>query len=277
MVARPEELAAGEALSRLLREAGKAVSWAPVPKDPPDLLFHVDGEEWAVEVTGLYRFIWMRGQSQSERAMAKPLQDLCERIKADAEGSGAGLAMGYWISIQGPVRSPSLREVERRALAYIRSGETARRALDDEGRVHIRATRPGFPVVFSIGVHAATPGPEPGTHGGDVDAELRFAVEHALTAKLARFRRLALNPDTSYDRMVLLLTKNYIHAEPDDLRRILAQRAISASELDAVALVYLEPDIYVGDRGDVVNRAGDIHVLATPGRWDLPLQSTLRE
>ncbi len=266
---RPSERRAALALERLLLEAHCTVAWEKGPGQHlvPDLIFTVDGERWAVEETQLDQYIGDRGTPRSARALLADLEKLCQGIAKEAE---AYPRAGYWMSAFAPVRPP-LSEIRQRALAYIRSGETGKRVLDKEGSVTIRArpTHQDRPLAYSVQLHACVPAADRCSFHGDVALNVERAIDRVLGEKRPRLR-----PLKGFARKVLVISKAYLHAELREVARAIAAKGLTADDLDAVLFLFLEDDVYVSDAGDVVNTAGDIHVVASPGRWGLPMAST---
>jgi hypothetical protein len=267
----PSESLAAEALTRLLTEAGCVVRRVPIsdPKTFPDLRLTVDDRLWAVEETQLRQYVELGKKPRPESAQTyrAAWEQMCGRIQRQVQALPRN---GYWISIFVPVRSPSPGVIERRALAYIRSGATGRAVLDDDGLVTIRArpTHAESSVTYAVELAASVRAADGRSFDGLVTANVEYAIKRALEDKLLRFRH-----QSGYGRRVLVLSKAYIHVDTDEVKHVLARQRLTANDLDAVLLLYREDDIFVSDAGMVFNHAGDLHVVATPGEWNLPLQS----
>src|ERR1700730_8758142 len=80
------------------------VSWKP-GENPPDFIFTVNSEQWAVEETQLHQYIQLRNQPESRQAIEEPLARMCERIKTAAKPEAN---RDYIIAVFGPVEDKKL-------------------------------------------------------------------------------------------------------------------------------------------------------------------------
>lgn len=244
MAIRPDEHAAALMLKGMLDKLGVHSEWKP-GDDPPDLVFEVENLGcWAVEVTGLHQYFAKAAGSESRRAVTEPLIKTCERIQAQVSSQ---VNSDYLIEGFGPVERPSLREIEKRAVAYILGRKSDEQKLDDDGRVRIRRVTSPVRVGWMVGLHHSTLGPR-GTLAADIRANITFALERILEAKLPRLASLK-----TCDRRLLLITKNYLFAEPEMIREILGTHGLSREQLDTVLLATETGVHWVCDPGRLFN------------------------
>lgn len=233
---------AAKALERQLKILDLDVSWEPVTPDPPDFLFKVGSERWAVEATELHQYIDNNGEETSRLGVEKSLERMCEQIQAQAHPR---VNKKYLIFASGPVNT-SLVEIQNRALAYIKSGKTEREALDAEAidepnpeiaaikrrgaehqaHVFIEAQTTPVPIVYGIGLGGATLGADQENLAADLEATLRYAVDRMLQHKLPKLATLG-----GYDRRILLVWRGYLFAEPRNMKTLLAEKNLSKADL----------------------------------------------
>ena len=241
MTLKGNEEAAGSILKRTLDELGIHAEWRP-GDDPPDLVFEVENRgHWAVEVTELHQYLQMGDKTESRATVTEPLLKMCERVQAMVFGD---LNKQYLIDGLGPVTKPPLRDIEKRAAAYIRSGRTDEQTLDDHGNIRIRTITSPVRVGWMIGLDATAPGPT-GSLSADVRSNLEFALDRVLSAKLPVLATL-----TGYSRRILLIWRDYLFAEPEMLKDILATHSLTADKVDTI--------LFATESG--------IHWVADPGR-----------
>ncbi len=245
---RPEEERAAKKLQETLAYLGFKSTWEP-GDDPPDIVFEVEGcGRWAVEVTGLHQYITKDkkdkkdGKEESRLAVTEPLIKMCDRVQAQvADLSNSGyLIMGF-----GPIRSPSLKEIEKRAVAYIREGKSDEEPLDDDNRIRISRHKRPVQVEWAIGLDGRTMGA-----GGAISADLKATVTYALD-RILKEKLPSLATFTGYDRKMLLIDKNYFFADPEIVREILSERSLTRGQVDTVMLVTESKVHWVADPGEV--------------------------
>ena len=243
MALRPEEKEAARLFKATLSKLGIESEWKP-GGDPPDLVFDVGGaERWAVEVTRLYQY-FNRGKGVESRAAAtEPLIKMAERVQAmvmDQTNSD------YRIIGSGPIERPSIGEVIKRALAYIRSGRSDEENLDDHGRVRIRRTTSPVRVGWMVDLHHSVRGADGSSVSSDIEANIRFAIDRVLKEKLPRLESLK-----GYDCKMLLITRRYFFADPQMVSKILSTRDLSAAQVDTILFATESEVHWVADPGGV--------------------------
>jgi hypothetical protein len=215
------------------------VSWKP-GEDPPDFVFTVNSEQWAVEETQLHQYIQLRNKPESRQAIEEPLARMCERIRAAAKPAAN---RDYIIAVFGPVEDRKLGDIEQAVMEHIRSGQLASKQVADSVKVEVmpREARIEYMIGLNTGVMAA---------GGqaisaDVHANLEFALNRILDQKLPRLERLE-----GFKRRILLITSAYLFAEAGNVSDILHSRQITEKQCDTVLLI---------------DESGSIHWVADPG------------
>lgn len=240
---RREEQFAAERLQQALIHLGVKSTFEPVDKDPPDVVFEVEGlGRWGVEVTALYQYIGKDGEPESRAAVTEPLIAMSERAQAQV----ADLTNSdYLITGMGPLRSPGLREVEKRAVAYIRSKRSDEEALDDDKRIRIRRQTSPVRVRWAIGLDGRTMGPT-GKMAANIEENVKVAIDRILKEKLPILATL-----TGYDRKMLLILKQYHFTEPEMVSEILSARSLTREQVDTIFLVTESEVHWVADPGEV--------------------------
>ena len=82
----------------------------------------------------------------------------------------------------------------------------------------------------------------------DVRANVEFAIDRILAAKLPRLASL-----TGFDRRVLLVSRNYLFAEPQMLKEILETRNVTREQVDTVLFATEDKVHWVADPGRLFN------------------------
>lgn len=226
LIVKPSEEFAAKALSSFLKEIGLEVKWEE-GEDPPDCVFLVGKERWAVEETQLHQYIQLRGDAVSRLAVDRPLEAMCERIA----GTKPRANTDYVVSVFGPVNE-CLVDIEKAAVEYIRSGETEPRDLDDNGRARIIGlTRPAK-VTWMVGIDASVRAGDGKSLGADIRANVQFAVDRIMEAKLPRLRALG-----GYDKKILIISNGYLFADAECVAVALRNHNLSDGRIDSVLLI----------------------------------------
>lgn len=193
-----EEQACAERLASKLRTEGRLVSFTK-GSDPPDLEFMVDGEPWAVEVTGLVPLRQIDGKSLPQDALDARAHGLSKKIEQAAANCGNGR---YLLDVDSAQLDK--REVARiveEATRFILSKKSGTQMLQSHGAGYITRTSVEGPL--EVGVNW-TGGSE------DILADQRSSMRDQLDDKLPKLGKLR----SSYKRTVLCLwSRNMWHQE----------------------------------------------------------------
>ena len=263
MPLRPEEKYAAEALEKWLQGFGLSVNWQAVEPDPPDLCFVVEGdgfakEQWAVEVTGLFQYVDWNGEEKNIRNVQAPLHRLSQALnKALPEQ----VIVGYLMFGSGPFDA-DLKDIEKRAVEYIKSGKTEREHLDLEqaiareraslvadptdtriaaivrsvaeskARFTIQALTKPVKISWGAGLDGTARTPDGEGMIADIMATLRNSLQRILDAKLPRIKSVP-----GYQRKMLLIWSEYFYAEPERLREILQEKRLTTHDVDTILLI----------------------------------------
>ena len=219
------------------------VSWKP-GENPPDFVFTVDSEQWAVEETQLHQYIQLRNKPESRQAIEEPLASMCERIKAAAKPAAN---RDYIIAVFGPVEDKKLGDIEQAIVEHICSGQLASKQVADSVKVEVVLSEAR--IEYMIGLHTGVKAAGGRAIAADIHANLEFALNRILDQKLPRLEKLE-----GFKRKILLITSAYLFAEPDHIRDILHSRQITAKQCDTVLLVDESASVHwVADPGGVFN------------------------
>lgn len=208
--------------------------------DPPDFVFTVNSERWAVEETQLHQYIQLRDKPESRQAIEEPLAAMCERIRASAKPAPN---RDYLIAVFGPIQDRKLGDIEQAITEHIRSGQLESKQVADSVRIEVVPSEAR--IEYMIGLHSGVMAAGGNAISADVGANLEFALNRILDEKLPILERLG-----GYKRRILLITSAYLFAEPGNVRDILHAREINARQCDTVLLI---------DGG------GNVHWVADPG------------
>jgi hypothetical protein len=227
MTIRGEESQAAERLVDFLRTTGRQqVSWIP-GSDPPDLVFTVDCQRWAVEVTRTNQQVRTRTRnfSMSRHGLDETLTKLGCTIKNDVANHCRHY---YTLHLSAPA-SEDLESYRRRVrgavVKHIKAGSTATLRLDPGELAAHAGTAPGIGVI--VGSHKAhTPS---GGQLTDVAANLREMLEEAWERKRPKFESLQ-----GYDKRAMILFNQYLFADPHDVAALLPHVIGEAQQIELV-------------------------------------------
>jgi hypothetical protein len=241
MAIRERERQVARALRRFLMQREHRCHWRP-GADPPDFVFYVDGERWAVEETRLEQYIESdKGAMESrtiEASLARTLNELGRGIESDL---GPKLTTGYLINVWAPtnaLKGARLRPVRAKAVAYVESGKSEWETLDSDGRVRIRRVGGPRRISRSFGLHASVRGAD----GSSLSADIAASVRHALTRILAE-KTPSVSALSGYQRKLLVISKGYLFADPPEVRSVIGSMAQAAAAFDAVAYFTKDRDL----------------------------------
>lgn len=213
------EVASATALKEFLKNRGVDSNYER-GDNPPDWVFFVGNERWAVEVTELHPYVV--GPDGEPIGLSSVLRPIEENLSAVA-----------------PVDSESLQEFDMPIFA----GPTPRpRWKREKERL---AAHAGGPALIGI---------RPGTRGGDrvsdhtsLTKQVEYSVSRSLVKKMPRLRQLQL-----YSRKVLLLKSEFITlAYPNHIPNFLATLKLDKGAIDGVFLVIDSTASLVADPGEV--------------------------
>ena len=233
---RNDEKDAATAFSQFLAQRGIEHEWKQ-GDNPPDAVFIVGQERWAVEETGLHRYFSLEGQAQSDKAIDNPTHALTrvlnERCKINANTI-------YVLSLNGvyPFWKDS-KELIAKIQEYIDSGNYEETSLDPPlelnpfpyweppSAVSIRAfdSKDDIPRIVVLSTKGATAvTPDGRAYVSSVFASVGYAITDILKKKGKVFARL-----NNYTRRILLLTRVYEFAETRIVRDVLAAHPLVQS------------------------------------------------
>jgi hypothetical protein len=244
MSLRKDEKSAAEALGQLLSKLAIPHTWKP-GDDPPDLEFQVKGEQrWAVEETGFHQYFKWHRDVESRAAIVNPLWRMCENI---SERVSNILNKKYTIVAMGPSQSPSLAEIENRAVQHIQNGRTDKEVLDDHGRVFISCKTSPVQVGWRVGLSSSVQSANGKSIASDIRASLEYGLARILQAKLPRLAQCQ-----DYTHRILIITKKYFFAEPFELKEILEGCSLSSKQVDSILLLDAGELYFVADPGHLL-------------------------
>ena len=241
---RNDEIIAVKSFTEFLKNCGIPSSWEE-GSNPPDAVFKVSSERWAVEVTGLHRYVKWRGSIASETTIYAGLGPIIKELNDKISFPPNKL---YLLTIMGtfPFR-PLKRQIISRIKSYINSGQTDSEPLEQSESILIRAVelegQSGIELeIVGLGVNAMN---ADGKQASQVYPVVNFSIDQILGEKLPRLKTLL-----DYDRRILLIVREYFGAEAFIVKEILAQKELSQDSVDSVFLVSSENEIEcVADSG----------------------------
>jgi hypothetical protein len=208
--------------------------------NPPDFVFTVNSEEWAVEETQLHQYIQHRNKPESRQAIEESLASMCERVKAATKPAAN---RDYVIAVFGPVEDKRLGDIEQAIVEHIRSGKLEGKQVAVWVKVEVVPSEAR--VEYMVGLHTGVMGAGGQAIAADVHANIEFALNRILEQKLPRLEKLE-----GFKRRLLLITSAYLFAEPSHVADILHSRQITARQCDTVLLI---------------DESADVHWVADPG------------
>jgi hypothetical protein len=259
---RDRERSVARALRRFLIERGLSCIWR-TGNDPPDFVFFVGRERWAVEETSLEQYVQGLEGTVEETTITAPIHSALVRLAQEVvEHFGGQPPAGYWIHCWAPTRAlvgKGRDRVKAAAIAYIQDGRTEREQLDPSGAVRIKHIGPVHRFPVSVGLSASVLNADASNLHADIGATVRSALERIIDAKTSRVADLV-----GYDRKVLVISKRYLFADPQEVTSQLRALPLSRTAFDAV--LYYTTDLDLGDMHLVKGKPqGEITVLEASG------------
>ena len=203
--------------------------------DPPDIVCHVEGLSWAVEVTQVHQRFIESGQAVPHVARTDRLRRFGRKLEAELK---AELRMRYTLYMEGPLLAADWTEWQRTITnavrSYVHSGETDRRKLSgalvwaSPGQGHLSLMR-GIPF------DAKTPN---GAINQDIAANMSAMYRHALNDKARKLEHVA-----GFDALTLVLVNAYPLADDiADVRSCLAPVMASDPRFSVFDWIYFISD-----------------------------------
>lgn len=214
---RPEEERAAERLKAFLEEHGHIASYEP-GADPPDMVFHVDGDVWLVEHTQLHEY----GVNAEGQVLSRPNAEAAqERFVQELRKRTHGKVKGCWrfcisVSLDKETTERLLSSAEKAILG------------DNPGTFHFPSTTAW--VIRHDGSQDV--GLYPGFSGGEIQARVDYAVRKALLNKAKMCAKLP--PD---NRLVLLLESCYFLASIGNVSEAIRHYPAQESRFDHIFLI----------------------------------------
>ena len=233
MELRPEEAFAQQAFTSFLGQVTSAPG-----QDPPDLMFTVGGNRWAVEVTTFHMYVERNGGEASQAAFHAQVGLMRERLSQLVPADkGYILCVGVWLS------NANLRKLEEWARQYIEASGTSELNFNGMDEIWIQADvpadddKPTGKVGTVAGILGLSTVPdEKQSLTADIQAVVDYGAKRIIEDKGPKLAKL-----TGYDKAVLLIVNDrgdgYPFLEPTNLSTALAKAGIPALLKNGVYLV----------------------------------------
>lgn len=267
---RPQEKQAADRLLAYLKKVGHSASYMP-GEDPPDALFTVDDESWALEITELHLYAagGPHGEVTDSNINAWHF-GIRESLNSLTEGRRK---CGWLLDLAGPLAPAQLAAIKQDAVRAICADDERTFAWPGDMATLIRL-RDSQEVDVMSGLSVSATVPASGQPAFDVGAVVDYAVRARLEAKAARLTSVA-----NGQKRVLLFDSVYQFARHANVRDAITANSRLA---DAFELIFLITQMAllpgrVAD-GAFVSRVGGSDGIGTFGISGPPIQvGTSRE
>lgn len=243
------EIECAERLVRFLEERKMPSSYRN-GDDPPDFVFNVNNEVWAVEHTRLEQRI--QGDSKPVSKQQSVTEDFkCRRRIATRLGNSL---RGIWyLHCEGPFNrtqykviedavctaissdDPSLLLPELQKLARIPAGKTS---FFEDSITLSKSSNIGSGLVCGSSLRPSAQVPNSHAMAADILATNIDAVEHMIQKKRCILNRL--KNTCEYDSITLLLDSQLAFGDPDRIIPLLIERIKQLSAVDRFYIIYME-------------------------------------
>lgn len=206
------------------------IRWDTVPQqfEPPDYYLTIEGNRYAVEVTGITDKIDLNGETYESLCVSNSLHRFVDEIEKEAKSKGI-LAGTYVIGLS-PLSDFRVRreEIRLKLLEYIEITQNMRKAKSekvvDNGFERINIEKLDISENTIEPVMSYTP-----KWKGESIEELRYALNHSLNIKSQKLSKI-------YDPIILIFLDSFIYLDVPDWENIIEQLEIS-SKFHTICLV----------------------------------------
>jgi hypothetical protein len=194
-------------------------------ENPPDFVFVVEGEKWAVEVTELHQYIDV-GREKSTITIEHRLLGLFRKI----DRKTASRSRGYVVSLKGPYT----REQEQKILSEVKNHilDSGERLLG--GEYEVTPLKIGNTALeYTIMVDGTTRTPDGNIMIADIQESIDYALGRILSEKVIRLSQFAL-----CKKRVLVMVSEYFFADCENVRIGLQKRSREIAPIDEIYLAW---------------------------------------
>ena len=212
-----EDFARGLLEEYLLRHHDQSASCRFSDLDPPDLVCHVDGSSWAVEVTQLHQRFEDSGTAIPHMSRTARLRRFARKLEANLQSD---IRMRYTLYLEGPLSIadwPAWKRTTTDAVrAYVQSGQTDRIRLSGTERIWAFPGEAKISSMMGVPFDAKT---KNGAINQDIAANISEMIWHALNDKAQKLTNVA-----GFDLVALVLINAYPLADDiSDVRSCLGK------------------------------------------------------
>lgn len=246
MALEQREFECAERLLGYLRDNGLSSSWIP-GQDPPDFVFNVKNEVWAVEHTRLMQRIQGASKPVSRRQCMNEDFNCRRGIRAKL---GDKLSGDWYLDLQGPFIKDEHKAIEKATCMAISSDDPDLLILELEKLIPRRSHMPyfgdsvslvkcssvGSSLVCGSGHGVSARVPHSGEMAADILATNTDAVEHMIQKKQVILTKIAKN--STYNAIVLLLDSQLDFGSPDRISPLLQERKYKISVLNKLFILF---------------------------------------
>jgi hypothetical protein len=203
-----EEIQAARALNIYLNNNRHICSWEP-GANPPDALFHVDGNDWDVEITEMHQQLAGGEIPISRTCPEKKMMNLINSMKDESESFRRH---DYSVSLMGPFQRKELDDIKSNILELIQNEFIGRKDLFGDGRAIVIGRSNGKrKLVGLVGFNGTTKLPN-GRTIADISASIDYCIKKIIDEKNQRFVAMG-----GRNKKVLLVDNRFFFAEPENI------------------------------------------------------------
>jgi len=198
-------------------------------ENPPDLVFSVEGEEQAVEVTELHQYI-DSGREESTITVEHRLFGLFKRIDRET----AKRSRGYVVSLKGPLMRKQAQKILAEAKSHILASRGEPLSIGDKGECKVTPRRTGDTALsWIIMVDGTARTPDGNIMLADIQGSIDYALGRILSEKVPRLSQFA-----HWEKRVLVMVSEYFFADSENVRVGLQKRSGEIAPIDEIYLAW---------------------------------------
>ena len=198
-------------------------------ENPPDLVFSVEGEKHAVEVTELHQYVDSGGE-KSTITVEHRLFHLVNKI--DRETSKRN--RGYIVFLKGPLTEDQEREILAKAKQHILASKAELFSIGEKKECEVTPNSgKDTALAWIIFVDGTAKNPDSDVMLADIQGSIDYALGRILKEKVPRLKQFA-----SWEKRVLVIVSEYFFADDENVRVGLQKRSAEIAPIDEVYLAW---------------------------------------
>jgi len=197
-------------------------------ENPPDLVFLVEGEEHAVEVTELHQYI-DAGREKSTITIEHRLLRLVKKIDDET----AKRSRGYVVSLKGPLTESQERKILAKATDHILAAKDEPLQIGEKDECEVTLKTGDKTLGSIIIVNGTAKTPDGNAMLADIQGSIDYALRRILKEKVPRLSQFKQSK-----KRVLVIVSEYFFADSENVRVGLQKRSGEIAPIDEIYLAW---------------------------------------